>query len=58
MAKCKDIYKDEDGYWAILKPEYILDGYYAFGVIHEDTQAEFRSAFKLIRKMQKGEKHE
>lgn len=52
IAKCKDIYKDEDGYWAILKHEYVLDGYYALRVIHEDTQTEFRRVFKLIKKKQ------
>lgn len=49
IAKCKDIYKDEDGYWAILKGEYVLEDYYALGVIHEDTQKAFKAAFNLIK---------
>lgn len=48
--KCKDVYKDDDGYWAILKPEFVLVGYYSERTIHEDTSSEFREAFKLIKK--------
>lgn len=50
VAKCKDIYKDDDGYWAILKDDYVLEGYYAYGVIHEDSQKSFRAAFNLIKR--------
>lgn len=48
MEKCKDIYKDDDGYWAILKDGYKLVGYFSEHIIHEDTAKEFRRCFKYI----------
>ena len=50
MAKCKDLFKDEDGYWAFLKEGYVLKGYFSQHVIHEDTLAEFKKCFKYIEK--------
>lgn len=49
MAKCKDIYRDEDGYWAILADGYRLSGYFSEHIIHEDTLKEFRKAFRCIK---------
>ena len=41
-SSIRDFYKDEDGWWMILKQDgqYVLDGYCAEYTIHEDTKAE------------------
>ena len=48
MEKCNDIYHDEDGYWAILKPEYRLEDYYGERTIHEDDKKSFNDAFRYV----------
>lgn len=50
QEKCQDVYKDQDGYWAMLKPEYRLVGYFSDRIIHEDTLKEFKECFKHIKK--------
>ena len=46
IAKCKDIYKDEDGYWAILKGEYVLS--------EENQKAEEVEILSAVLKKYKG----
>lgn len=40
---CNDLYHDEDGYWAILKPCYCYD--HNSRCLHEDTLKELVEAF-------------
>lgn len=48
LSMCKDVWKDSDGYWAMLKPEFVTqDGGHT---IHEDDLQHFRKEFKLVRK--------
>lgn len=48
MAMCKDVWKDCDGYWAMLKPEFVTqDG---GNTIHEDDVKHLRQEFNLVRK--------
>jgi hypothetical protein len=46
----KDIYRDEDGYWAYIENGYKIDNYYTEHTIHEDTLREFLQIFKYVIK--------
>ena len=48
QTSVKDFYKDEDGWWIVLKhdSEWVLEEYYAERVIHEDTKAEAVAVLK------------
>lgn len=45
---CKDWFKDDDGYWFFLKPNYIMENYWGEKTIHEDTLQEVKTALQSI----------
>ena len=48
MSMCKDVWKDSDGYWAVLVSGFVnQDGGHT---IHEDDLKHFHAEFKRIRK--------
>lgn len=46
----KDIYKDEDGFWAYIENGYKIKDYYTEHTIHEDTLTEFKRVFASVVK--------
>lgn len=46
----KNIYKDEDGFWAYIGNGYKIDNYFSKHTIHEDTLTEFKRIFKQVVK--------
>ena len=46
----KDIYKDEDGFWAYIENGYKVKDYYTEHTIHEDTLTEFKRVFASVVK--------
>lgn len=46
----KDIYKDEDGFWAYIENGYKVKDYYTEHTIHEDTLTEFKRVFAKVVK--------
>lgn len=46
----KDIYTDEDGFWAYIENGYKVKDYYAEHTIHEDTLTEFKRVFRKVVK--------
>ncbi len=46
----KDIYRDEDGFWAYIENGYKVKDYYTEHTIHEDTLTEFKRVFASVVK--------
>lgn len=46
----KDIYKDEDGFWAYIENGYKVKNYYTEHTIHEDTLTEFKRVLASVVK--------